>query len=243
VRSNIESRIALTGASEIHHALCAPEFEQAGNFEVASRVLPLRHVGGDIVCTIHREHDSFLFLADVMGKGLAAAMWTTHLVDLLHRAAEGSRNTCELMTRLNQEIMRSRVRAPLTSAVAVHIDHHSDATYCSVAGHPAAVVLRNGSAPELVSEGGPILGVVDTRYTCRKLHLAPGESIVAFSDGVLEIHNASQEEFGTERSVAALSLKAAVSAEEKVSSLLAATLAFAEGRQLDDISIMALQRN
>ncbi len=242
VRSTIENRIALTGACEIHRALCAPELEQAGNFEIACHVLPVRHVGGDIVCTIHRKHDSFAFLADVMGKGLAAAMWTTHLVDLLHRAAEKSRNTCELLTCLNREIMRSRVRAPLTSAVAIHIDHTTDETHCSVAGHPAAVVLRNGSKPEFVSEGGPILGVVGFRYTCRKLLLNPGDAIVAFSDGVLEIHNTAQGEFTTERAIASLTNKTAVSAEEKISILLSDTLSFADGGQSDDISIMALQR-
>src|SRR3954462_12501180 len=90
-----------TGASEVHRALCSPELERIGEYEIASRVIPARHVGGDFVCSFQQGNQTFAVLGDLMGKGLSAAMWITHLVDLMHRAAEDSQNTCDLLARLN----------------------------------------------------------------------------------------------------------------------------------------------
>jgi phosphoserine phosphatase RsbU/P len=239
-----ETSVAITGASEVHRALCAPEFERIGNYEIASRVVPARHVGGDFVCTIQQGNQTYAVLGDLMGKGLSAAMWITHIVDVVHRAAEGSLNTCDLLVRLNLEILSSRVRAPLTSAVAICVDHSTNQVSCASAGHPPAVLVRGCSKVETIHEGGPIMGVFPTaRYACKEMTLERGDAIVAFSDGVVEAHNGDGEDFTMERVLKTLSTGAGWSAKRKLSGLLGATESFADDAQFDDVSLLVIQRS
>src|SRR4051812_36777085 len=191
-----ETRVAITGASEVHRALCAPEFQRIGDYEFASRVIPALHIGGDFVCTFQQGNQTFAVLGDLMGKGLSAAMWITHIVDLVHRAVEASQNTCDLLAHLNTEILNSRVRAPLTSAVAICVDHSTNQVSVASAGHPPAILVRGCSRVETIHEGGPIMGVfANARYACRDIELGRGDAIVAFSDGVIDAHNGDGEDF------------------------------------------------
>lgn len=239
-----ETRIAVTGATEVHRALCAPEWQRVGDYEIASRVVPARHVSGDFVYSLQQEDETFFVLGDLMGKGLSAAMWITHIVDLVHRSAEGSHDVCDLLRRLNMEILHSRVRAPLTSAVAISIDSTNDTISCALAGHPPAILLRSDTGIENITAGGPLLGAFScARYECQRVHLKTGESIIAFSDGLIEAVNENHEEF-TIKSVTRLAAKEAASAPAvKISRLLAASTALAGENPLDDISIMVLQHS
>lgn len=239
-----ETGVAVRGASEVHRALCAPEFQRIGAYEIASRVVPARHVGGDFVCSFQQGNQTYAVLGDLMGKGLSAAMWITHIVDLVHRAAESSQNTCDLLAQLNTEILNSRVRAPLTSAVAVCVDHSTNQVSVASAGHPPAILVRGCSKVETISEGGPIMGVFpNARYACRDMELGQGDAIVAFSDGVIEAHNDNGEDFSIDRALKTLSAGAASPAKGKLGSLLAATEAFAADAQFDDVSLLVIQRS
>jgi sigma-B regulation protein RsbU (phosphoserine phosphatase) len=211
---------------------------------MASRVVPARHVGGDFVCTFQQGNQTFAVLGDLMGKGLSAAMWITHIVDLVHRAAESSLNTCDLLARLNVEILSSRVRAPLTSAVAICVDHSTNQVSSASAGHPPAVLVRANGKVETLHEGGPIMGVFPTaRYTCSDMNLERGDAIVALSDGVIEAHNADGEDFTMDRVLKTLSGSAASPAKRKLVNLLEATESFSANAQFDDVSLLVIQRS
>lgn len=238
-----ETRVAIIGASEVHRALCAPDSQRIGAYEIASRVIHARYVGGDFVCTFQQGNQTYAVLGDLMGKGLSAAMWITHIVDLVHRAAESSQNTCDLLAKLNSEILNSRVRAPLTSAVAICVDHSTNQVSCSLAGHPPAVLVRANGKVETMREGGPIMGVsLNARYTCRDLGFEAGDAIVAFSDGVIEAHDNEGEEFTMERVLAVLAGEAEAPAKRKLIRLLEASENFAGDNQFDDVSLLVIQR-
>lgn len=239
-----DNRVAVTGASGVHRALCAPELQRIGEYELASQVLPAKHVGGDFVCSFQQGNQTFAVLGDLMGKGLSAAMWITHIIDLVHRSAEPSQNVCDLLGRLNLEIVNSRVRAPLASAVAICLDHVSDEVSVACAGHPSAVLVRRDAKTETIAEGGPVLGVFPhARYTCKTVQLGPGDAIAAFSDGITESHNSANEEFSVMRAIRLLSGAASAGAKQKITKLVGAASAFrAETECVDDISMLVLQR-
>ena len=109
----IESNDPLWGAKEVYEALCAPAQQRIGNFDVACSTVPARHVSGDFTTTFERNGAWYLALGDLMGKGLSAAMWLTHVLDLLRRACETTGDLPESMGTLNREMHRSRVAYPL----------------------------------------------------------------------------------------------------------------------------------
>jgi len=237
-----EIRRAVSGASEVHRALCAPEFQLLAGFEIATRIIPARHVGGDFVCTLSRGHRSIWVMGDLMGKGLSAAMWLTHMIDLIRRAAESTDDLPSMMQHLNQELVNSRVGAPLTTALAIELNHETqDLTYTS-AGHPPALLVGRAAVREL-REGGPILGACpDAKFASGTVNLELGEVLVGYSDGVSEARDVDQNEFTQERIAECVRTHASSDATSCISNLLGSVSNFTEGQFLDDVSVIVVQR-
>src|SRR5687768_14485400 len=70
-------------AAQVHRRLCAPRHVTFGNFEIASEIFAVRHLPGDFFTVEEKSDGVILALGDICGKGLAAGMWTTHLVGLV----------------------------------------------------------------------------------------------------------------------------------------------------------------
>jgi serine phosphatase RsbU (regulator of sigma subunit) len=117
-------------------------------------------------------------------------------------------------------------------------------TYCN-AGHFPPILLRADGRTCLLETGGPLLGAIEhAEYQSGELLLSPGDTVVAYSDGVLECCNASEEEFGVDRLMAALRQAEQKSAHDTLMMLLAAVQDFANGRPLhDDVSLTVIQRD
>src|SRR5436190_16860440 len=74
---------AIFEAAQVHRRLCAPRQLRFGDFEIASEIFAVRHLPGDFF-TVEQTSDSVVAaLGDICGKGLAAGMWTTHVVGMV----------------------------------------------------------------------------------------------------------------------------------------------------------------
>src|SRR6267142_5695551 len=74
---------AIFEAAQVHRRLCAPRLVRHGDFEIASEIFAVRHLPGDFFTVEETSDGVILALGDICGKGLAAGMWTTHLVGLV----------------------------------------------------------------------------------------------------------------------------------------------------------------
>jgi sigma-B regulation protein RsbU (phosphoserine phosphatase) len=115
--------------------------------------------------------------------------------------------------------------------------------YCN-AGHFAPILLRADGQAELLELGGPLLGAVDdASFQSGDVHLRPGDTLVAYSDGVLECQNEAGEEFGSGRLLATLQQSRQLNARNALVALLAAVQDFANGKPLsDDVSLTVIRR-
>jgi serine phosphatase RsbU (regulator of sigma subunit) len=75
-----ELHTAVFEAGQVHRRLCAPRLVRYGDFEIASEIFAVRHLAGDFFTVKEFNNRLVLTLGDISGKGLAAGMWTTHLV-------------------------------------------------------------------------------------------------------------------------------------------------------------------
>jgi sigma-B regulation protein RsbU (phosphoserine phosphatase) len=116
--------------------------------------------------------------------------------------------------------------------------------YCN-AGHFPPILLRANGQAELLEVGGPLLGAMDyATFQSGHVRLEPGDTLLAYSDGVLECRNAAGEEFGSGRLLTALQQTKHLTARNALLALLAAVQDFANGIQLaDDVSITVIRRN
>ncbi len=234
-------------AAQIHRRLCAPRLVRYSEFEIASEVFAVHHLAGDFF-TIN-EHDGRVVLAlgDICGKGLAAGMWTTHLVGRVNYHAGVNSDPKQIVSEVNKDVCLTGKLTPLASLFVALLDPISgDLEYCS-AGHPPAMLLRANGKLESLSDGGLLLGVVPTAsYTTGSVQLNTEDVLLAYSDGVIESCNKIEEEFGFTRLETQLrqANSLGASAESLLFSVVAAVQDFAGTHPLvDDLSLAVIRRD
>ncbi|HXM34445.1 MAG TPA: PP2C family protein-serine/threonine phosphatase [Pyrinomonadaceae bacterium] len=242
-----ELRTEIFEAAQVHRRLCAPRHLRFGDFEIASEIFAVRHLPGDFF-TVEEKSDGVIFaLGDICGKGLAAGMWTTHLVGLVGARGAVTSRPEAIVAGVNRDIclLKSTMHmAPLASLFLAKLDPISGLVqYCS-AGHPPAFLLRASGQLELLSDGGTLLGVVPaSAYACGSFELGAEDVLMIYSDGITESLNYAGEEFGYKHLEDQLRLARANAAEAVVFSVLGAVQDFAAaGPLVDDMSLAIVRR-
>lgn len=231
-------------AAQVHRRLCAPRHVSLGNFEIASEIFAVRHLPGDFFTVEEKNDGVILALGDICGKGLAAGMWTTHLVGLVSARVATTSRPEAIVAGVNRDICLLKSFMPLASLFLAKLDPATGiVNYCS-AGHPPALLLRANGELELLSEGGMLLGVMPaTPYVCASFELGPGDVLMIYSDGITESQNGAGEEFGDARLESQLRLAHSGAADAVLFSVLGAVQDFAAACPLvDDMSLAIVRR-
>lgn len=233
-------------AAQVHRRLCAPRLVRRGEFEIASEIFAVRHLPGDFFTVDETNNGNVIFaLGDICGKGLAAGMWTTHLVGLVGARVAVTTEPESIAAGVNRDICLMRSILPLASLFVAKLDPATGVlTYCS-AGHPPALLLRANGELELLSEGGMLLGVVAaTPYVKGCCVLGPGDVLMVYSDGITESQNCAGEEFGDARLEAQLRLAQSGDANAMLFSMLGSVQDFAAASPLvDDMTLAIVRRD
>jgi len=235
---------AIFEAAQVHRRLCAPRLVRYGDFEIASEIFAVRHLPGDFFTVKTTSAGVILALGDICGKGLAAGMWTTHLVGLVGAHAAVTSDPESIVAGVNRDVC-GMGSVPLASLFLGKLDSTTGKLdYCS-AGHPPALLLRANGNLELLSDGGLLLGVTaNAPYTRGCVELRSGDVLLTYSDGVLESVNNANEEFGYARIEAQLRRAQTNSADAMLFSVLGAVQDFAATRPLvDDMSLVIVRRS
>lgn len=235
-------------AAQVHRRMCAPRLVRHGNFDIASEIFAVRHLPGDFFTVKQTSSGVIMALGDISGKGLAAGMWTTHLVGLIGARGAVFTEPEAIVSGVNRDVCLMTPLVPLASLFVARLDTKSGKfEFCS-AGHPSALLLRANGKLELLSEGGLLLGVkAEAPYVRGCVQLEAGDVLLAYSDGVLESLNRADEEFGAGRIEEHLRCAAegsTTSAEEVLFSVLGAVQDFASARPIvDDMSLVVVRRS
>ncbi|WP_424567932.1 PP2C family protein-serine/threonine phosphatase [Streptomyces sp. CH-036] len=166
-------------------------WDLSASYEVGD---PMLDVGGDFYDAVPRPDGSIaLLIGDVCGRGAEAAALTGLARHTLRTLLEEGTDPGTALSRLNRALRQEGATRFLT-AVVVTMTPRADGTVrlttCS-AGHPRPLVLRaDGSIGEVVS-GGLLLGILDdVSYESHEDSLAPGDTLVLFTDGLTESREA-----------------------------------------------------
>ncbi len=236
---------AIFEAAQVHRRLCAPRLVRHGNFEIASEIFAVRHLPGDFFTVEETNDGVILALGDISGKGLAAGMWTPHLVGLVSAHAGVTSAPEAIVAGVNRDICGMTSVVPLASLFLAKLDPVTGmVNYCS-AGHPPSFLLRANGQLESLSEGGLLLGVIpDASYVSGSFELGDGDALMVYSDGIIESRNDAEEEFGYARLEQQLRLAQTGSADTMLFSVLGAVQDFAATRSLeDDMSLVIVRRD
>src|SRR5215213_9766585 len=243
-RDYAELNTAIFEAAQVHRRLCAPSLVRHGAFDVASEIFAVRHLPGDFVSIEETRDGLVMALGDIGGKGLAAGMWVTHLIGLLRTHTAASTAPEAIVAGVNRDIARLSAVEPLSTLFVARLSKSGTLDYTS-AGHPPALLLRKNGQLELLSHGGPVLGVMPAAVFERgSVTLRGGDLLLACSDGILESFNEAEQEFGNMRLQTELRRAQGGSAEAVLFSVLGAVQDFAAPRPLtDDITLVVVKRS
>ncbi|MFE5501199.1 SpoIIE family protein phosphatase [Amycolatopsis japonica] len=231
--------------------LLPPRLEQLGGVEFAGRYRPAQdedRIGGDFY-DVHSAVDtggkeSLAVLGDVCGKGLDAAVLTGKIRTTLRALLPIAEDHHRLLSLLNASLMSQDGSRFATLALASS-RREGDGVWVRLtcAGHPPPLVVRSDGAVEEVDTGGTLIGVLPSiRTRSAEILLAPGESCLLYTDGIVEARGGpmGDEMFGEDRLIAALAECAGLTAEavaERVHMLAAQWIG---RRSHDDMAVLVI---
>ena len=187
LETEMASDIDVFHAREMQRRLLPHRRPDLAGLDVAGSCLPARHVGGDFF-DWQVVHGQLRFsIADVMGKGLAAAMLAAGMRVLL-RGVSAYNGLADSVTRCAVDIQDDLTEtSSFITVFTAQIDPDTGVFQYVDAGHGLAFVVGpDGSCRRLVSDGLPIGTMPDDRWTSHLDVLRPGETLIAVSDGVLD---------------------------------------------------------
>src|SRR5499427_4470676 len=213
--------------------------------DVHAVVEPAREVGGDLYEVLRvSDRRVVVALGDVSGKGIPAALFMAVVVSVLRTLARQIVEPDEILRRLNDELVEQNPRGMFVTLQCLVFDLDQRRVACAGAGHHQLAIVAAGRQPRLAcpSTGRPVGLMPFNQVERETLPLAPGDTLVLFSDGVSEAMNASEDFYGEERLLATLAAASAATPEETLTRVLADVRAFAGGaKQSDDIALVAVR--
>lgn len=216
----------------------------ADGYELAAVLEPARAVGGDLYDHRRVGDRVFWLVADVSGKGVGAALFMARAKALFEAWSARRGDPAEILVEVNRGIVRENDAGMYVTAVCGWLDVPTGELTFACAGHDAPLRLAPGTAAApLPAEGGPVLGLLeDVAFPVNAVRLAPGEAILAYTDGVGEAFDEGGDLFGLERLLAAVAGAASSSPADVNAAVRAAVRDFAgSAPQSDDITIMTLR--
>jgi PAS domain S-box-containing protein len=204
-------------------------------------------VGGDFYDLIDTHYDGWLcILGDVSGKGARAAVVTALIMYTLRAIALQGDRPSAMFAALNEAMIRHDTGSQFCTAICARLEPE-DASGGRVkltlarAGHPPPLLLREGSIEE-VGEPGRAIGVFeDLGLDDYSTHLAPGDVLVLYTDGVIEARSPEGEFFGEERLRSLLCSCRDLDAPATASRIREAVLEHKGGTPSDDVAILVLR--
>lgn len=235
----------LDQAAEIQQALLPLEAPAIEGWEIVAHNQPCKTVGGDY-------YDAFpcpdgrlaLVLADVSGKGTAAALMMCGLQARVRMIGQQFDDPTEVLERLNRSIVESSPGNRFVSLVLCFVRLEDGTIECGNAGHNPPLLLRAAGGHEEIPAGGPVLGILEEAdFASQSFVMAPGDLLAAYSDGVTESADARDREYGEERLLEFLRTRQGGTVASVPGDLMAALDRWRGGQPpADDTTVLLLRR-
>jgi sigma-B regulation protein RsbU (phosphoserine phosphatase) len=222
-----------------------PAFPERSEIDIHGFVLPAREVGGDF-CNFFFVDDRRLVLVvgDVAGKGVPAALFMAVTTTLLKAHAQPGRSPGEVVALTNRELFGEAVSGVFVTLVYALLDTATgELEFCN-AGHHAPLIVKPGGTVRSLDGGKDVACAIvgDWKFSTQRVWLAPGDTVVFYTDGVTEAMDGKNQLFSAERLEAELSRFADSTPVEVANGIVNAVRKFAGGReQNDDIGVLVLR--
>ena len=221
-----------------------PAFPERDDISLAAKLIPAKEVGGDLYDFFIENEKLYFIIGDVSGKGIPASLVMAVTCRLFRSVASHLDKPEDIITSLNNSLSDGNDSNMFCTAFLGILDLKTGVLkYCN-AGHNAPyIVENNGTILPLEVTPNLALGLfAGFPYEGQEIHLSSDRMLYMFTDGVNEAENRNFEQFGDERLVSLLKMKATVTPGEIIDYTLEEVEHHADGaNQSDDITVMCIK--
>jgi sigma-B regulation protein RsbU (phosphoserine phosphatase) len=229
-------------ARDIQQGLLLEAAPHLAGWELTAISLPARDLGGDLYDFLKLGAGiQGIMIGDVSGKGLPAALRMAVARTVFRHEARRDEGPASTLAAVNRGVL-SEIPQGMVTMLYARLDLARGELHLANAGHTFPMIV-NGTVSELELSGLPLGVDTDSDYCEARAVLEPGDSVVLYTDGVLEAENVAGEIFGYERLAALIAANNCLKPRAMVSLLLHELRAWAGAAlQSDDVTMVVLRR-
>jgi phosphoserine phosphatase RsbU/P len=189
-------RAELQEAQSIQRQLLPEHDITHSTFSLSGTCLPCRTVAGDWYDYIPLPDGQIaVVVADVAGKGMAAALLMSSTRGILRLLAERIVEPAAILEHLNKILLRDFPRSRFITMAYVVLNPRDMTASIALAGHPPPVLIAG--TPRLLDDASGLpLGLFNANYEQMRIALSPGARLVLCSDGVIEAQGLNGDQYG-----------------------------------------------
>jgi len=227
---------ALERAREVQMSYLPAQCAATDRYEIFGYNQSSALVGGDYFDYFcHRRRTLQFVVADACGHGMPAALTICTFRELLHGEVRHMTELEGLFDELNRKLYTNADQLRYLTAVFFDFDENNGELRYFNAGHHKPLIVRASGEHHWLEGGGLPLGMFgDARYELQSCHVAPGDLLVLFTDGVVDIQNVQEEFFGIEGVLDAVMLHRGSALTEMVRGVLSRAEQFNRSTEPDD---------
>jgi phosphoserine phosphatase RsbU/P len=235
-------------AREVQERLFPQTLPPIAGIEYAGACRPALGVGGDYYDFLALPGGQFgIAIGDVSGKGIAAALMMASLqASLRGEATRAPENLAALMSNVNRLVFEAS--SSNRYATFFYGQYNPEArllTYVNAGHNPPMLFHRSNGAWQIsrLETGGTVVGLLESfPYEQGSLRIEPGDLFIAFTDGISEAMNGTDEEWGEKSLIETVKACSGLGPSETITRIMQAADKFVAGaKQHDDMTLVVLQ--
>ncbi len=211
---------------------------------LAAILRPARAVGGDLYDYSQGKEGKLLFtIGDVSDKGVAAALFMVRVLTLLRSLAPNSQSPATLLAEVNEALCQDNDALMFVTLCCCEIDLATNRFSLASGGHEPPILLGAETARFLTEESGPALGLLpEAEFPLSTGTLAPGQTLLLYTDGITEAEDQGQSPFGEEHLLEICSEVSQFSPQDLLQAIIDQVgKHVSHAEQSDDLTLLAFQ--
>lgn len=228
----------------IQRALLPATMPTLPGCEIAARWTPASGIGGDCYDVIRFSDTRVaVSIADVVGKGLPAALLMSNLQAAVRAFATSAAEPQDVCASVNRLLCRNIASGKFVTFCYAVVDLEAGLVTYANAGHNPPLLVRSSGRVERLENTGLVLGVSpDWTYKAGQVRFSPGDHLICYTDGFTEARNDADDEFGEDRLAALARAAGAAPAEQLADSITGALQSWTQGDAQDDATLIVVAR-
>jgi serine phosphatase RsbU (regulator of sigma subunit) len=198
--ATIRMQTELALAHGIQATLVPTLFLQVDRFEVYGKSIPSTEMGGDLIDAVESDGTLLAYVADISGHGLAAGQLMGMLKTAIRVSLQFRQQPTAVLESADRVLPAVKEANMYATLALLYFDGPSEAEY-SLAGHPPILHYRRPTrdVARLAMEQFPLGLMPGRRYSSRRVTYSPGDLFLMMTDGISEVPDAKDNEFGFDR--------------------------------------------